>query len=197
MPMAVRRKKNEFRPDREHTSIFSKLYLTKRQRTSLLKWGLFGLVLVLLLAIQDTVMCRIRIFGATTELVPCAILLICVFQSSETCCIFALVSSAIYLFSGSAPGAYVIAYLTFLGLGASVFRQSYLRKGFSSTALCAGVSMLIYELAVFAMGLITGVTRPGRMIGFLITWGMTLITIPVLYPIILSIDKIGGETWKE
>lgn len=193
----AKRKKNEFRPDRAQTGILSKLYLTRKQRMRMLKWALFGVVLVLLLVFQDTVMCRVRVFGATTELVPCAILLICVFQSAENSCVFALVSSIVYLFSGSAPGAYVLAYLTLFGLGASVFRQSYLRKGFSATVLCTGGAMLLYELAVFATGLLLGLTHPGRIVGFLITWGLSLIAIPILYPIVLSVDRIGGETWKE
>lgn len=193
----AKRRKNEFRPDRTQTSFLGKLYVTRKQRLRLLKWGLFAVLLVALLVIQDTVMSRLRIFGATTELVPCGIFLICVFQSAETSCIFALVSGMVYLFSGSAPGTYVLVFLTFLGFGVSAFRQSYLRKGFSATVLCTGMALLIYELAILAAGVVTGVTFWGRTPGFLITWGLTLIAIPILYPIVLSIDKIGGETWKE
>lgn len=197
MAMAKQRKKNEFRPDRTHTGLLSKLFLTQKQRKALLRWGLFALTLVVMLAVQDTVLCRLRVFGATTDLVPCGILLVCLFQTGEVSCVFALAASLVYLFSGSAPGAYVVAYLTFLGFGASAFRQSYLRKGFSASLLCTVVALLIYEMAVFAAGLATGMTLPSRAGAFVLTWALTLPAIPITYPIFSAINKIGGETWKE
>ena len=47
------------------------------------------------------------------------------------------------------------------------------------------------------MGLFLGYTFPKRILGFLITAGLSMLAVPILYPIALSIEKIGGETWKE
>ena len=69
------RRKNEFKPDRPHgSSILSRLYITKKQRLAIGKWLLMALVLVVLSAVQDSVMSRVQIFGTTTDLVSAAIL---------------------------------------------------------------------------------------------------------------------------
>lgn len=191
------RKKYDFKPDRTGSGNLGKLYLTKKQQQSALKWLLYSLVCLVLLVVQDVIMSRIRLFGATTDLLCCAILVICVLQGPESGGIFTLASSLFYLFSGSAPGAYCVILLTFLGIFAAVFRQAYLRKGYLSTILCAGTAMMLYELALFGVGLIFGYTYLGRISSFCLTGLYSCLVMPALYPILLSIGKIGGETWKE
>ncbi|HIT33589.1 MAG TPA: hypothetical protein IAC31_03035 [Candidatus Faecousia intestinigallinarum] len=197
--MAKKRKKKqwEFRPDRPRSSWMEKLYITKRQRQVLLRWGLQGLVVLLCLLVQDTIMSKVSIFGATTDLTACAILLIAITQSTENGCVFALTASTLFFWSGSAPGAYAIILLTFLELGASVLRQSYLRRGFLSTAVCTAVALLVYELGVLAVCALTGVSYFGRLPVFLISWLLSLTAIPALYPVCRAIDKIGGEAWND
>lgn len=191
------RKRSDFRPDNRETSLVSKLYLTKRQQQKFLRWLLYALVFLLALVLQDVFFCRLTFYGATTDLAPCVILMTCVMLGTETGCTYALAASLFYLFSGSAPGAYVIVLLTFLGVSAAAFRQGYLRKGFNSTFLCASVSMILYELALFATGLFLGYTISGRFSIFCMTGLITCVAMPILYPILNAIGKIGGETWKE
>ena len=109
-------KRNEFKPDKPRSGFLSKLYLTQLQRRAILKWLRYALVLVGLSVAQDVILCRVRIFGATTDLVPCCILAVCILQGAESGCIFALVGSMLYYFSGSAPGAYCVVLLTALGV---------------------------------------------------------------------------------
>lgn len=190
-------KKHQFRPDKPRAGVLSKLYLTKKQRRSLLKWLLYGLVLLVLSILQDVILCRIRLFGATTELVPCGIFLICILEGTHTGSVFALAASLAYLFSGTAPGTYAMVFIVMLAVLVCIFRQAYLQKGFSAAMLCTAIAMLAYELAVFAIGLFLGLTVPDRIIGFCITAVLSLIAAPVLYPIVLSIGSLGGEAWKE
>ena len=63
--------------------------------------------------------------------------------------------------------------------------------------ICTAAAMLLYEMAVFAMGLFLGLTIPARFAGFLITAALSLLAAPILYPIALSIGSLGGEAWKE
>lgn len=191
------RKKYEFRPDVERNDILGKLLLTKQQRQTALRWLLFSLVCLGGLIVQDVVMSRVDIMGATTDLVPCCILAVCILQGAESSCVFALVASLIYYFSGSAPGPYVIPLITVIAIFAAIFRQGYLRKGFLTLLLCAAVGMALYELPIFGIGSFLGYTRIDRMGRFLLTTLYTLATVPLIYPILLSIGKIGGETWKE
>lgn len=190
-------RQKDFKPDKEGASLLSRLYITQKQRKSIYKWALYALILLVLSVLQDVTLCRIRVLGATTDLVPCAIILICVLEGAESGAIFALVSSLVYLYTGTAPGPYCMVFLVVFGLGISIFRQAYLQSGFSACLLCTTAGMLAYEGGVFLIGLFLGYTLPQRWIGFLITTGMTLVTVPALYPLLLRTQSIGGQTWKE
>lgn len=191
------RKNFEFRQDKTGPDLLSKLYLTKKQRLSLLKWSLFALTLLALSLIQDVILCRLNVFGATTDLVPCAIVVICVLLGAEDGGVFALISAALYQFSGSGPGYYVIAVIPILGVLLALVRQTYLRKGAFTNILCGAIAFFLYEMCLLGIGLISELTAAFRSGTFLLTTGMTLLTVPVLYPLFSALERIGGETWKE
>lgn len=190
-------KKKDFKPDKTWGGWSSRLFLTQKQQRSLLKWSLYGLMLLVLSLVQDVLLCRFRILGATTELVPVGIFLICVLEGLETGSVFALTASALYLFSGSSAGAYAMVLITALAIGMTLLRQAYLQEGFSTAMLCTAGAMLLYELFVFVVGLILGLTPFARILGFLITATLSVLAAPLLYPIALSIGRIGGDTWRE
>lgn len=187
-------RKYEFKPDKPRSGLLNKLFLTQKQRRSILKWGLYALVLVVLSVVQDVLLSRLRIFGGTTELVPCGIFLICVLEGLDRGSVFSLIASLVYLFSGSAAGTYSVVFITTLAVVVTAFRQSYLQQGFGAAALCTAIAMLVYELALFAITVFLGVARFASFPGFLTTAVITLPVIPVLYPVFLS---IGGNTWNE
>ena len=189
--------KYEFRPDKQGSSFWKKLYLTPLQRARFFKWFLYGAVLVAASVIQDVVLSRFRVMDATTDLVPCAIFLICLAEGAEVGGVFSLISAFCFLFSGTAPGFYCVPFITVLAVLMTIFRQALLRDGFFSAALCTAAALLVYELLVFAVGLFLELTLFDRITGFLITTALTLIAIPILYPMIHSISTIGGNTWKD
>ena len=191
------RRKYEFRPDRTDSDILSKLYLTRKQRLSLLKWVLLGALILLLSIVQDVVMSRVRLFGSTTDLVSCGILLLCMILEPDSGCVFSLCASLFYYFSGSSPGPQVILLLTGMGMLFSIFRRSYLRSSFAAVMLCSVTAMIAYELIVFAMGVFLGSTTPARFSIFLACGLLSAAVMPLLYPIAHAIAKIGGDTWKE
>ena len=190
-------KKEEFRPDIHREDVLGKLFLTRRQAMRLLRWVLFSAVCLAGLPIQDVVMSRFTIFGTTTDLVPCCILAVCILQGAESGCVFALVGSMIYCFSGSAPGIFAIPLITVIAALMAIFRQAYLQKGFFTMLLCTAFALLFYELGTFFIGVFLGSTILSRLPAFLLGTALTLATVPILYPILLSIGKIGGEIWKE
>ena len=191
------RKRYDFRPDPIGASWKSRLYLTKKQRFSLLKWSLYGALLLALSLVQDVVMSRFQFRGGTTDLVACGILLISLLQSPDSGGIFALIASALYVFSGSAQGYYCIVLLTFLGVLLNILRHALLSKRFRSIFLCMIVGLMVYELAVFAFGVFLGNTYFSRMSVFLITGVLSMATVPVIYPLAFFIGKIGGEEWND
>lgn len=192
-----RRKRYEFRPDTHRSDILGKLLLTKKQRQTLLRWTLFSAVCLVALLIQDVVMSRFRIFDTTTDLVPCCILAICILQGAESGCIFALSASIFFYLSGSSPGAQCIPLITTLAVFSAMFRQAYLQQGFATLVVCLALSLTLYEMASFGIGLFLNYTTASRWSAFLTGTLLTLVAVPLLYPILRSIGKIGGETWKE
>ena len=191
------RRKYEFKPDRMGSGFLSKLYLTRRQRLLLLKWALYALVMVALSLVQDVIISRLSFGGATTDLVPMAMMLLCLMLPTDDCAVFALVCSVLFYFSGSAPGPYAIAFLTGFGVIFNIFRYAYLRKSFGSTFFCAAAALMGYELLTFITGIFLQLTTGSRFVYFCITGALSIALMPVLYPVFLSIGKIGGESWKE
>lgn len=193
----ARKNRYEFRPDRVSNDTLGKLLLTRRQFLLLLRWLLLGAITLAGLILQDVVMSRFRGVGATTDLVPMIIFAVCILQGGESGCWFALMASLVYQFSGSAPGPYCIVFITFLAVIAAIFRQAYLQKGFFALLLCAGAAIFLYEAGIFLTGLFLSQTLTRRFSAFMATAGLSLLCLPVLYPILLAVGKIGGETWKE
>ena len=190
-------RKKEFKPDKTGNGLLNKLYITPKQRRNILKWVLYSIVLLVLSLLQDVVLCNFRLFGATTELVPCAIFLICLLEGSQGGCIFTLIAALLYWFSGAPLGAFAMVVITVLSIFSAMFRQAYLQKGFGAALLCTGVCLLIYEMALFVLGAILQMTPWSRFYGFLITSTLSFVAAPILYPLLLAIESIGGETWKE
>ena len=190
------KRKYEFQPDRPQVSILDKLYLTKTQRLSLLRWTLHALVVLILSLVQDVMLCRMSIFGATTDLVPGAIFTLCMLLGCERGCVFTLVAGAMFEFSGMGPGFHAIALIPVIGIGLSMLQQTALRKGTSSDLLTSTVAIMLYELVIFAIGVATGETAMFRLISAVATGVMTVLCSYVLYPIFTAIEKIGGNTWN-
>ena len=192
------RRKHEFKPDKLMSGrLLSRLYITKKQRLSILRWLLVALVLVALSVVQDVIMSRVSLWGTTTELVAAAILLICILLDPEIGCVFTLVSALCYACSGSAPGEHVIALLPVLGLVFSIARHAYLRAGFWASFLCTAVAMVFYELAVFGIACFLGLTGISHLPQALLKAVISLAVVPIVYPLVFAISKIGGQAWTE
>lgn len=190
-------KKYEFQPDKPYSNWAGKLQLTPLQRKHVLKWALYALLLIVLSVVQDVVLCRWRLFGGTTDLVPCGIFLICMLEGTRRGCIFSLVAALLFLLTGYSPGTHVLVLITVPAVFFTAMRQTYLQPGFPSTLLCTLLAMLAYELGVFAFCLLLGYVTPDRYLSFAVPAMLTVITVPFIYPIAKAIGSIGGELWKE
>lgn len=190
------KRKYEFQPDRPQVSILDKLYLTKTQRLSLLRWALHALVVVVASLVQDVMLCRMNIFGATTDLVPGAIFTLTMLLGCERGCVFALVAGALFEFSGMGPGFYAIALIPVMAIGLSMLQQTALRKSISADLLSTTIAIMLYELIIFIIGVATGETAVFRLISAVATGVMTVLCSYLLYPIFTAIEKIGGNPWN-
>lgn len=188
---------SEFKPDAPLVSPLKGMRFTHLQWLQILRWLSYIGICVLCLVIQDSIMSRVSIFGATTDLAVAAMLLITVLEGSEVGSVFILIASTVFYFSGSAPGPYSVGLLTILGLGASLFRQMVWHRSRGSIVLCAGLAAIIYEIGLYFTGLFMGLTSWYRLPRFLITGLLTAATMCPLYYVIYRIGQIGGHTWKE
>ena len=199
--MAKRRRRQqsvyEFKPDPKSTNFLKRLYMTRLQRLTLLKWGCYVLAGITLLVVQDVIMSQIRFSGATTDLPVAFILLVGLYEGLELGSVFTLSASLFYWFSGSAPTPICIGLLCVLNVFIGLFRQMYWNRSFGSLTLCTAVSIMLYEMMLFAVGLMQGLTIMPRASVFALTGALTCITMLPMYPLVRAISKIGGESWKE
>ena len=191
------RPKAEFRPDSQGGGFLKMLHITQAQRDLYLKWGLYIAVLVIACMIQDVIMSQVTLFGATTDLVVCVILLITVIEGVDTGSLFVLIASCLYYFSGSSPGPLCVAIMSVLGIGACLFRQMYWHRNQGSIVLCAGLALMLYEIGIFAVGIFSKLTRWDRLSTFVTTGLLSIAVMIPLYSLINVIGQIGGNTWKE
>ena len=191
------RRNTEFKPDSLENSFLTKIYMTKLQRLHLLKWTSLIALCIGLLVIQDVIMSRVKIFGTTTDLVPCVLLLITVMEGTNIGSIFILIASVLYQFSGFSPGPFCVVLLTVFGILATLFRQAYWHRNRNSMILCAGLALILYEAGVYGFGVALNLTNWYRFPVFLITGVISWIVMIPLYPLIDKIGHIGGNTWKD
>ncbi len=187
----------EFKPDVQTATWMKTARLTHLQQLRLTRWLLYILTVVMSLVIQDVIMRQVSIFGATTDLPACAILLITVMEGTEIGSIFVLIASTLYYFSGNAPTAWCIALMTVLGIGATLFRQLFWHRSKGSIILCSAIALTAYEIGLFVVGLTTVLTRWGRLPVFLLTAVFSCLVLIPLYSLIHKIGLIGGNIWKE
>ena len=193
----IRARQPEFRQDSLGTGFLKKLYMTKQQRLRILRWGSYVLSCLVALLIQDDILSRLPIMGACIDLPAAVILLITVIEGTESGSIFVLLASTLYYFTGSAPGPYVVALMTVLGIGATLFRQLFWHRSRGAILLCACIALMLYEIGTCAIGLFLGLTHWGRIFHFLVTGAMSWAFMLALYPLINKIGLIGGNIWKE
>lgn len=195
--MVFRRKKPDFQPDFQRRDLVQRLYLSPQQQRRYLKWFLLSVLSVLMLVLQDVLFARMSLFGGRVDTVPAVLLMICVIHGAEGGALFMLLGALVYWFSGSAPGVYVILLIPVLGTVAAAFRQAYLRKGFRTTLMCTATALALYEMLNFLASLLLGVTRFARVGVMVISTGLSLLTLPLMFVLVWGICKIGGDAWKE
>ncbi len=197
--MANKRKfeRSEFRPDPKPILWLKSLRLTRMQQLRLLKWVLYVATIIGALVLQDVIMSRIHIFGATTELPVAVILMITIIEGTEVGSLFALIASILYFYTGTAPNAYAIGLICFPGIIACLLRQMYWHRSKASIILFAGLAAMAYSLGMYVVGVSQGLTRWDTLPLFALSGLYNVLVMIPLYPLIVKIGLIGGNTWKE
>ena len=189
--------KFEFKPDPTGTDLRKIFHTTAQQRRILLKWFLYAMLALAALLVQDTILSRVRIGGATTDLFVGTVILIAMLEGAEQGGLFALFASVFYTLSGSAPGVYVVMLVTAVAIVGALYRQGYWTQCMSSSLLCAGLSMMCYELILMVVGMMMNLTVLRRVGVFITAALLTTIALVPVYYAARGIGQIGGQLWKE
>lgn len=192
-----RRQAEQFRPDKQNTEFLKAFYVTKLQRLNLARWGLYALMVIFGIVLEDVIFTRITLFHARIDLPAVVILLLTVLEGSEVGSVFVLVASVFYYFSGSAPGAYCVGLLMVFGTLASLLRQKFWHRSSGSIVLCTGIALFFYEMGLLAAGMFLGLTTIRYAMRFVLTAVYSAAAVIPLYPLSYKIGQIGGNTWKE
>ena len=142
-------------------------------------------------------MSNMRFSGATTDLPAAFILLVGLYEGLENGSVFTLAAALFYWFSGSAPTPVSVALFCVLNILIGLFRQMYWNRSFGSLTLCTGISIMLYEMLLFVVGIAQGLTILPRAGVFALTGAMTCAAMLPMYPLVRAISKIGGESWND
>ena len=63
--------------------------------------------------------------------------------------------------------------------------------------MCTATALALYEMLNFLASLLLGVTRFARVGVMVISTGLSLLTLPLMFVLVWGICKIGGDAWKE
>ena len=198
--MANRRRKtdySDFKPDPKPILWLKSLRLTHLQQLRLLKWVLYVAVIIGALVLQDVIMSRIHILGATTELPVAVILLIAIIEGTEVGSLFALIASVLYYYTGTPANAYCIGLICFPGILCCLLRQMYWHRSRASIILFAGIANMVYAIGIYVVGVYQGLTRWETLPLFALSGVYNVLAMIPIYPLIVKIGLIGGNTWKE
>ena len=140
----------------EGTTLMGKLFLTPRQRQTVLKWFLFSLVYLALQVLQDVVFSRVQVLGGCPDLVPGYLLLVCLTQGPGSGGLFALLAGVFRCLSGAVLGPVSLLVVTCSGVLLSAFRGGYLQRRFWPVMLCAWAGVLLHQGLMFFPGPLFG-----------------------------------------
>ena len=139
-------KQSEFKPDPRQNSLSGLFHVTQLQKQRMLKWTLYVLTGILLLTIQDVIMSRVSIFGATTGIIATLLRQAYLRRTKASIVICAGIALTIY-----EMGLFVV------GIGLGLTRWDRVFSFLITAGYSFGVMVLLYPL-INRIGLIGGTT---------------------------------------
>ena len=168
-------------------------HLTKTQWKSILKWGLYCLVYLLVLMLQDVVLAKLPVFRAKLNPLPLYLVVVCIREGPERGGLFALLGSVFWYLSGVDYGNLSLAVLPICSILAAVLCRAVLTVRLMSTWICCLVIGLLNESLIFAFKLILPpVVAPENYVRVLLPGVLlSLVTVPPMYWIVKAVSRIG------
>ena len=129
-------------------------HLTKRQWQGILKWSLYGLLTLLVLLFQTSVLAKAPVLGTKLAPLPALIVCVCVREGPEKGGIYAILASLFWCFSGADFGNLSVAVIPIGAMLAAVLCRAVLTLRFLPTGLCCLAVTLLNASVIFLFKLI-------------------------------------------
>lgn len=172
--------------------MLDKLYITPKQWLHILRWTLYSLVVLLAMMLQTVVQGNPPLLGVRLDLVPAAIVCVCMREGPERGGLFALLSSLIWCLSGADHGSISIAVLTVIPVLSGLLCRTVLVNRFVPCLLTTLIALFLEQGTVFLLSYFLD-----GMAGFLFYTKLlpcvflSLLSQPVIYLLVKRIEKIG------
>ena len=157
-----------------------------------LMWGLYALLFLLVLLVQDVTLARQRFFGAKLNLLPMTVALIAMHLGHEVGGLFGLLAGVFWCLTGASDGSAAILTWTVIGIAAGFVCDAVLARRFLPALGLSVLALLFHEGVVFFLNLLLADAAFSMGLWVLVTVGLSLLACPALYLLCRAIGKVVG-----
>lgn len=164
--------------------------MTQRKKTVTM-WALYALFFLAVLLVQDAMLGRVTLWGASLMLVPAAAFAVAVHTGAEEGGLFCLIASIVWALSGAADGGLMILLLTFCGIVCGYLATSVLQSWLiPASALCLVALALTLGISYAVHIYLEELAKSGIRV-YLLQVGMSLPFVPLFVWVCDRIRKVG------
>lgn len=163
------------------------------KRKNLFMWGLYSLLLVVIILLQTVFFGQFTLAGVHLLLLPLLISAVAVVTSAEAGGIFALASGLLWALSGGSDGGVTMVCLTVSGVLAGYLCDAVLTRHLLSAVLMALLSLAVTCGGVLLLRLYLG---SGGIFGLRMSLRQIILTLPLsplMYWLCKLIRKVGPD----
>lgn len=157
-----------------------------------LMWGLYALLFLLVMLVQEVALGRQRFFGTKVNLLPMTIALIAMHLGHEVGGLFGLLAGTFWCMTGADDGSAAILTWTVVGIAAGYVCDAVLSRRFLPALGLSLAALLFHEGAVFILNVLLADAAWSMGLWVLVTAGLSLLACPVLYLLCRAIGKVVG-----
>lgn len=159
---------------------------------NLLMWALYGLLFVLVAAVQTVMLGKAQMGGVKLSLIPVVLACVAMHTGAEGGALYGLVIGAIWCFLGADGGALHILLLTLCGAAVGYACDRLLKRQIVSALLMSFGTLLICQGMLFLFKLYLGTAVPAHGGQMLLQVAVSMLACPFLYLAAWGIRKAGA-----
>lgn len=164
--------------------------MQERYRNKLM-WALYGLLLLMVLVLQDVVFGRARYFGTKISLIPLVIACVAMHGGAEKGGAFGLAAGVVWCLSGGDGGGMLIIFSTVCALAAGYLCDRYLNRNILSAAMMSVLALVLTQTLLFLFKLYMGQTGSEGWMVLAKQLALSMLGFPPVYLLAWAIGKVG------